>query len=87
MSRPGVGKPDSAVTRFRHWLLILKPGDHIVFDLPFAGMNIKTAQAYVHLLNMEGDYRYRSRILKKESQMVVRRLPDVSPGGDKRGNL
>lgn len=73
MGRPIFEENKSAYHFIRNWLCILKPNDHIIFEL--ADMNVKaqTIQTYIHQLNEKpGCPRYITRM--EPTRVMVRRL-------------
>lgn len=72
---------ERAYRSVRHWLLILKPKEHIVFNVPELGVKSQMAQDFVHRINQRRGIQYASRFNAKRTQLLVRRLPDA--GGER----
>lgn len=61
----------------RYWLLVLKPGECMTFDLPAIGLTFDTAQDTIHNANRMHAYsgrRYESRRIDRDKSQIGVRL-------------
>lgn len=68
--------------RLRYWLLVLKPGDCMSFDLTGTGLSFHTAQEAVHRANQihaGSGRRYESRRIDRDKTKIGVRLLCAPP--------